>query len=85
MTLTPVDKRFLRCPKKDLYNMLMEFVDSEDSCVRVEHKENEYKSVMSAYSSLRNCVENMGLPIAVSMRKGDIFLIKLIDLKENVL
>ncbi len=76
MKLTPVNIAEAKCPKKDVYHMLLEFANSEHECVRVDYESFEYKSEKSAYSSLSKCVEKTSFPIRVITREGKIFLIK---------
>ncbi len=76
MKLTPVNITQAKCAKKDVYNMLLEFVNSEHECVRVDFEDFEYKSYSSAYSSLSKCVEHTSFPIRVMSRGQEIYIIK---------
>lgn len=76
MKLTKVDKiPERRVPKHSNKTILEEFLNMNTKIVKVERGEHDWKNAKSAQSCLINSIKCFGLPIAVKMREGEIYLI----------
>lgn len=79
MNLTPVESLPERRMRKDLQQMIMDFVESDLEVVRVDYTDSDYKSQKVCYGCLHTAAKRSGFSIRVCIRNGQIYIIK--DLK----
>lgn len=53
-----------------------EFINMNVECVKCIFGDSEYVSVDSAYNCLHKAARKLGVPIRVSRRKGEIYLVR---------
>lgn len=81
MRLTPFNRADLRLAayrKTKNYSILMEFLNSDMDCARIERAEGD--NAYQYANSLRRSIKYFNLnSIKVSVRKDDVFLIRKVD------
>lgn len=78
LSFTEIKKENL--PRRNSYTKrqadLMVFMNMNVECVKVTFDKHEYINAKSAQNTLTMSVKRAGLPIKVSQRKGEVYLIR---------